>query len=301
MEWPIVLWVGSAALTIFLWIRDQKRKTRQSKHKDFLAGLKHGKDMLYSGDFSKQKVGVEDLHNLAETNKKDRKKVKEVFEVLRVFVKEIHVDKEERPYYVRGKKMYPEVVINQEILYKITPPEESIYSEVNLKIDLGGAQLYGEHQKLNGAYLPGNKVCLKEVYLQGANLAEADLSGVDLSNTNLSRANLNGANLSNTNLSGTDLRGTEIQNARNIGQVTWTNARLNYAFADSKDKDKLTKEIGAKGVEDIIWTNNQPNNHLSWRGEKGLGNVIASLKQELEKETDNEMQGIISFIIGRFP
>ena len=289
--------------------------------------LNNGLNMLYSDNFVMQRGGVEYLHSLAKVNKDDLEKVRQMFEVFRVFVKEIHVDEEKKRVRLMDRLRLPDLVIKEEILYKITPPGESVYSKINSRINLQGAQLYG-------ADLPGDKVCLKEVYLQGANLSEtslsranlnganlsganlngadlakaylseANLNGANLSETSLSRANLNGANLSGAylakaNLFSVDLRGADIQSARNIEQATWTNARLNYAFVDSKDKDKLTQEIGAKGAEDIIWTNNPSDNHLSWRDVHDSSKIIDSLKQELEKETDDEMRGVISHVIDR--
>ena len=199
-------------------IRKTDTQIEEAKNTNFLNALNNGVNMLYSGNFVTQRGGIEYLHNLAEENKTDQKQVKQVFEALRTFVKEIP-GKDKEKICIEGEK-FPTVVIKQEILYKITPPlitpllEKCVYSKINTEINLRGAQLYG-------AYLQGNKVCLRgadlqraelqKVDLQNANLQGADLRDANLQGADLRRAELRGANLEKANLQGADLRGATLQ------------------------------------------------------------------------------------------
>ena len=110
-------------------IEGQNKQLREQQHANFLASLRQGIDMLYSGNFVTQRGGVEYLHSLVEANKENPERVKEVFEALRVFVKEIPVDKEKKTR-IEEEEKFSDVVIKQEILYKIRNPKEDTYSGV---------------------------------------------------------------------------------------------------------------------------------------------------------------------------
>ena len=280
-------------------IRRTEEQIEETKNANFLNALNNGVNMLYSDNFVKQRGGVEYLHNLAEENEAEAKRNK-ILEIFQLYVKEIPVDTEKKQICIEGPGKYSEVVIKQEILYKITPPETCIYSEINTNINLRGAQLHG-------AYLPGDKVCLRgadlrRAYLQDADLRGAYLQGAYLQDTDLRRADLRRAYLQNADLRGANLQGaylqdTDLRGAQNIWQTTWTNAQLNYALVDSKYRDEL---IDAKGVKDIIWM--ADNNTFVWRGlvcrgEEGPSQLINALKKERKEETDGKMRDVISGVI----
>ena len=90
------------------------------------------------------------LHNVAETHKGNRERVKQIFESFRFFVKEIPLEDGREKVVIRGLGIEPTVVIKEKVLHKITPeePNKSIYKDVNSDIDLkyaelGSANLHG--------------------------------------------------------------------------------------------------------------------------------------------------------------
>ena len=214
--------VGTNMRLIVLRIGKTEEQIEAHRNSHLLNKLHQGLDMLYSDGFSKQKGGVEYLHNFAKANKDKRAQVLEIF---RVFVREIPLKEKEEKGLIKGKHLKEKdpvkgkhpgriLMIKQEILYKLFPPkrEESIYSVE--KINLEGAQL--KH-----TFLPKEKVALHGCKLQNVNLQyanlrhtdlrNADLTGADLRHANLQRCNLENADVKNAILDGVDLRGVDLR------------------------------------------------------------------------------------------
>jgi len=59
----------------------------------------------------------------------------------------------------------------------------------------------------------GQRIDLRDAYLNGADLSGADLSGANLSGANLTRANLSGADLSRADLTRADLTRANLSGA----------------------------------------------------------------------------------------
>ena len=265
---------------IVIRIRRTDKQIEEAERANFLSTLNNGVNMLYSDKFITQIGGIEYLHNLAETHKSDLEKVEKVFEILRIFVKKSPVDKEK----INEEKMLEDVVIKQEILYKIRPPEDNVYSGRSSKIDLRGAELYK-------ACLPGDKVCLKNADLREAHLEGADLQKTNLSGAKLQKAklqcfefldehkyqytNLDGAILTNANLEGACLKGADLEGAR-LHNIILENASLGCWTSEKYDLRKgqtSFKRAELKGVilifvtlpkGEIDWSDSHLNYTLMW-------------------------------------
>ena len=252
------------------------KNLQESKQTTYLNDLHQGINMLYSDSFTKQRGGVEYLHNIAETYKEDSERVEQIFELFRLFVKEISLE-ERKEVVIGGIGADPTVVIKEEILYKITPkePNKSIYKNVNSDIDL-------KYAELGSANLHGNNVCLKGAILWGAKLQGANLQGANLQEADLRGAHLLGAYLQRANLQDAILQGAYS------GDGMLHLANLSYALVDKEHQGKLGKAL----TKHTIWLGdmNLKGEKFYYKDEefpyteKGRKDLIIQLEKEKEEK-----------------
>ena len=224
------------------------------------------------------------MHSLAIESKEQRKK--QILEIFRVFIKEMPLSKESDTVHVGGDDRNQILVIKQEILYKIFPPDgNSIYPIPSTEpgLELNSSQL-------TKAYLPKDKVDLKGVNLQGAGLRGANLKGT----------NLQGADLSHADLQGADLQGADLREIKTEKTIWDDSTQLDYAIVHTETD--ICKYLEDKNITHIRQQlppkKTLGYNIFSGKPNEAFGDKEYLINQLREiKEDDDERNAIISHVI----